>query len=76
MTPADRFRAAREAFELAMRLGCTPCEAARELRKRRLACGRRAEATEAAPIGADDAGETPAPASNFQAWNNPWMMRE
>lgn len=69
---AARYRAAREAFELAMKLGCTPRDAMRELRRRRAACGRVDMA--AASPAQDETGAMPAP--DFRDWNNPWMMRE
>lgn len=75
MTAADRFRAAREAFELATRLNCTPRDAARELRRRRAACGRIA-APAPSETHDEDADQVPAPTAHFSAWNNPWMMRE
>lgn len=73
---AAELRAAREAFELAMELGCTPRAAAHELRRRRLAalraCGRHADA--ARPPAEPDLS---APgAAGFSDWHSRWMMRD
>lgn len=78
-SPAEQFRAARLAFELAMELGCTPKEAERVMRRRararRDACGRRA----AHPIPARPEDIEPisdmAPA-DFRAWGAQWMLRD
>lgn len=73
---ADQYRDAREAFVLAMELGCTPREAMRELRRRRVAarlnCGRLAEEPEAVP----SEPEWPVPTTDFHTWTAPWMMRD
>jgi hypothetical protein len=77
---AEHYRAHREAFELALRLGCTPKEAERRLRAetraRRQVCGT------AAPIGAEQEDMVPmdgpqelAPA-DFADWSASWMMRD
>ena len=73
---AEQYRAHREAFELALELGCTPKEAGRELRRRALArlsaCGTRApEATTD-----DDLEPLDAAPAEFSEWRAPWMMRE
>ncbi|PHQ62848.1 MAG: hypothetical protein COC10_09335 [Sphingobium sp.] len=76
MSPADRFREAREAFELAMKLGCTPREAARAFPRRRGACGRRVESRQAMPVADDDVADMAAPPTNFSAWTCQHMMRD
>lgn len=75
MSGAAHYRAAREAFELAMKLGCTPRDAARELRRRQSACGRRTPA-QPAPINEDDVAEMVATPTDFTAWNCQHMMRD
>lgn len=74
---AERFRAARLAFELALELGCTPREAERAMRRRararRDACGR------AAPLPARESDVEPMEATvpdSFRAWDAGWMMRD
>ena len=67
-------RAAREAFDLAQELGCTPREAEREMRRRRAAarraCGRKIETSSVDLLVADGV-----PAATFRDWNASWMMR-
>lgn len=73
---AERFRANREAFELALEIGCTPAEAAKELR-RRAAIARSAESERrlqakmrAMPSTAMRSGHDPEPP------RQPWYQRE
>lgn len=77
-SPAEQFRAARLAFELAMELGCTPKEAERVMRRRararRDACGRRAPEGDAPR--ADQSEPRDAIPTAFQAWDASWMMRD
>lgn len=78
LSRAEEARAAREAFALAMQLGCTPKEAECEQRRRRSAarraCGRLIAAE---PCPAFDETLFPAPIpSQFRDWNAPWMMRD
>ena len=72
---AEQLRAHRLAFELALKLGCTPREAAKILRdqerKRRLTCGTRAPAEQA-----DDFETMDVPARDFRVWDADWMMRD
>lgn len=68
---AERYRMAREAFELALELGCTPKEAEREMKRRRAAedhqeTTRRLAAKMAAPLI-----RTASPVGD-----QPWMMRD
>lgn len=72
---AEHYRAHRQAFELALRLGCTPKEAERKLRAEKRArhriCGT------AAPHCADQEEiSMDAPPADFAAWSAPWMMRD
>ena len=69
---AEHYRAHREAFMLAMELGCTPREAEAELRRRR-AAARDREATERL-----ETKMTAAPSSRgvWARWDAPWMMRD
>lgn len=73
---AEHYRAHREAFELALRLGCTPKEAERKLRAEKRA--RRRVCGTAAPIDAeqDDTISMDAQPADFAAWGAPWMMRD
>lgn len=72
---AERLRAHREAFTLALELGCTPREAEAELRRRktrrRATCGTRVP--EPAPAATD---AVPHPAPGFGEWGTRWMMRD
>ena len=72
---AEQYRAHREAFELSLRLGCTPKEAERRLREqartRRKACGTQAPAEQPEDFEPMDA----APA-DFTDWSASWMMRD
>lgn len=66
---AEHYRAHRQAFELALELGCTPKEAEAELarraaRDRWLATRRKLQAKMEAPL------------RQRPAWNAPWMMQE
>ena len=68
---AERLRAHREAFELSLKLGCTPREAERELQKRaalaRIEDGkRRLAAMNAAPL----------PSQSAPLRDERWMMRD
>lgn len=72
-TIAEKMRAHREAFELALELGCTPREAEKELRRRRAWADhedlqRRAAAKLAAPA--------PRTATTATAPDDRWMMRD
>ena len=75
---AERLRAHRQAFNLAMELGCTPREAEAVLRRRERArlkaCGTRAPAMTDAAHEQDDAPA--APANQFERWESRWMMRD
>ncbi len=67
---AERWRAHREAFELALQLGCTPKEAEAEIARRKAAQqAREARARLRARMNA-----TPRPA--HEHWSAPWMMRD
>lgn len=70
---AEHYRAHREAFLLALELGCTPREAEAELRKRR-AAERDAECTRR--LAAKMAGEPPVARCDASEWSQPWMMRD
>ena len=75
-TSAEYYRRHRQAFLLALELGCTPKAAEQELRRRekarRNACGRLVPslpaATDIEPIGM-------AP-TEFRDWSASWMMRD
>lgn len=74
LTQAEKWRAHRAAFELALELGCTPKEATREMeriaaRERHRASSDRLAAKMAAPLGR-------APESPTAAADEPWMMRD
>ena len=75
-TSAEYYRRHREAFLLALELGCTPKAAEQELRRRdkvrRAACGRRmqSETTSA------DIEPIAAPIHEFRDWSAPWMLRD
>lgn len=73
---AEHYRAHREAFELALRLGCTPKEAERKLRAEKRA--RRQVCGTAAPVAAEqeDTVQMDQPPADFAAWSAPWMMRD
>jgi len=73
---AEHYRAHREAFELALRLGCTPKEAERKLRAEKRA--RRRVCGTAAPVAAEQEDMVPMdqPPADFAAWSAPWMMRD
>lgn len=67
---AEHYRAHRAAFDLALEMGCTPKEAAMELRRRAAiereqACLRRMAAKDAAL----------APRAAQSEWDAPWMLR-
>ncbi len=67
---AERLRAHREAFELALELGCTPKEAEQEIARRKAAAqAREARARLLAKVNA-----APRPRQH-ENWNAPWMMR-
>lgn len=74
---AEQYRAHREAFALALELGCTPREAERLLRDqarvRRRTCGTRAPE----PAAVNDEFE-PADSdhSDYREWGASWMMRD
>lgn len=74
---AEKYRAHRRAFELALELGCTPREAERVLRRRDLqrlrSCGTRALDLE--PPHSDFA-PIDISAGDFRQWNAGWMMRD
>jgi len=71
---AEHYRAHRKAFELALRLGCTPKEAERQLRAekraRRLVCG---TAAQMPTHTLEPLDHVP---TEFSAWSAPWMMRD
>ena len=69
---AEQLRAHREAFTLAMKLDCTPREAAEKLRLQR-AIERNREAT--ARLDAKLSGEPHKPKASEQ-WDAKWMMRD
>lgn len=69
---AERFRAHREAFELALELGCTPAAAAHELRRRRAAASDQ-EATRR--LAAKVAESAPCQTAAAR-WDAPWMLRD
>lgn len=75
---AERLRAHREAFTLALQLGCTPREAERELRRRKRkrmdACGTRAPAEQPETESTEDL--TALQLDDYRAWGSPWMMRD
>lgn len=76
---AEHYRAHQEAFELVLRLGCTPKDAERKLcaekRARHRVCGTAAPITvkpeDMVPM---EMGQDQEPA-DFAAWSAPWMMR-
>ena len=68
---ADRLRAHREAFLLALELGCTPREAEAELRRR---AARDRDAQASARLAAKMAA--PLPALRRPPADEPWMMRD
>ncbi|PTR11796.1 MULTISPECIES: hypothetical protein [unclassified Novosphingobium] len=72
---AEHYRAHREAFELALQMGCTPREAARHLRDqaraRRRLCGTAAPVALAENL--DPIEQRPA---EFSQWDARWMMRD
>jgi hypothetical protein len=76
-SPAEYYRAHREAMELALQLGCTPKEAAELLRKRAAqAAEAAARARMAAPLR-QAPGERPAREPRAAAdRDQPWMMRD
>lgn len=68
---AERLRAHREAFQLALQLGCTPREAEERLRAEKAAAAdREASGRLAAKL---DRPLTPAP-SAAPDWDAPWML--
>ncbi len=68
---AERYRAHRAAFTLALELGCTPKEAELELRRREaLARHREATARLAAKLAAEPVRKQALPA------DAPWMLRD
>ncbi|MED5546167.1 MAG: hypothetical protein VYD90_13035 [Pseudomonadota bacterium] len=73
---AEQYRAHREAFALALELGCTPREAERLLRDqaraRRRACGTRAP--EAAAVNEFEPLEREP--ADYRDWDARWMMRD
>lgn len=73
---AEHYREHREAFLLALELGCTPRKAKTILRDRararRRACGTRAPET-AAESELEPLDRAPA---DFSEWRAPWMMRD
>lgn len=75
---AERLRAHREAFTLALQLGCTPREAEREMRRRKRkrmdACGTRAPAEQPETESIDDM--TAQQPGDYRAWGSAWMMRD
>lgn len=72
---AEHYRAHREAFELALQLGCTPREAARQLRDqaraRRRVCGTAVPVVH--PENLEPIERHPA---EFSQWDARWMMRD
>lgn len=76
---AEHYRAHREAFALAMELGCTPKQAERELQRRRAAAEareaqRRLAAKQHAPLVPGIAAL--AAPDRTQGRDAPWMMRD
>lgn len=68
---AERLRAHREAFQLALQLGCTPKEAEQEIARRKTAArSREVRARLAAKMNA------PPRPRQHENWNAPWMMRD
>lgn len=67
---AERLRAHREAFELALELGCTPREAEEELARR--AARKRWEESRDRLAAKRNAR----PERRFADWDTPWMMRD
>lgn len=67
---AERLRAHREAFTLALELGCTPREAEEHLRLERASA---ADVEASSRLAAKQAAPLSPPASAVPDWDAPWM---
>jgi len=70
LSQAEKWRAHRAAFTLALQLGCTPREAEAQLRKRQALAAIEEKKGRLAALSA------PAPSTSTPLADQPWMMRD